>query len=161
MLLMCFLSHPYTFCNENTKIRGNAFWLSHPTAPRNVYFCKFRGNKNCGLAAFCVEPALGRLPPFSLPLSPHTHSFSLSLSLSLSLSQTLKTGATGWLSQWSIWVLVSAQVMFSHLVNVSLAQGAELTVGSLLRILSPPNSLPLLHSCCFCLFQKKKNYKKK
>ena len=155
MLLMCFLSHPYTLCNENTKIRGNAFWFSHPTAPRNGYFCKLRGNKKCGLAAFCVEPALGPLAPFSLPLSPHTHSFSLSL------SQTLKTGATGWLSQWSIWVLVSAQVVFSHLVNVSLALGSVLTVGSLLRILSPPNSLPLLHSCCFCLFQKKKNYKKK
>ena len=77
---MCFLSHPYTLCNENTKIRGSAFWFSHPTAPRNGYFCKLRGNKKCGLAAFCVEPALGPLAPFSLPLSPHTHSFSLSLS---------------------------------------------------------------------------------
>ena len=52
-------------------------------------------------------------------------------------------GAPGWLSQLSVRLLISVQVMISRFVELSPASGSVLTVWSLLGILSLPLSLPL------------------
>ena len=49
----------------------------------------------------------------------------------------------GWLSQFSIWLLILVQVMISWFLRSSPKSGSMLTAWSLLRILSLPLSLPL------------------
>ena len=53
-------------------------------------------------------------------------------------------GEPGWLSQLSVGLLVSAQVMISHFVGSSPASSSVPTVQSLLGILSLPLSAPPL-----------------
>ena len=60
------------------------------------------------------------------------------------------TGVPGWVSQSSGY-LISAQVMISQLVELSLTSGSMLTALSLLGILSPSLSAPPL----LTLFQNK------
>ena len=54
-------------------------------------------------------------------------------------------GAPDWLSQLSIQLSVSAQVMISQFVSLSPASGSVLTAWSLLGILCLPHYLPLPH----------------
>ena len=64
---------------------------------------------------------------------------------------SLPQGAPGWLSQLSIQLLVSAQVMISWIVGLSPESGSVLTAWSLPGILCLPLSLPLPHSCSLSL----------
>ena len=52
-----------------------------------------------------------------------------------------KIWSWGWLSRWSIWLLVLAQVMMSQIVSLSPELSSVLTAWSLLGILSLPLSL--------------------
>ena len=63
----------------------------------------------------------------------------------------------GWLSQVSVWLLISAQGMISQFVGSSPALGSVLAVGSLLGILSPSLFAPPLLLLCVSLSQNKKN----
>ena len=58
----------------------------------------------------------------------------------------LDTGAPGWLSQLSIRLLITDQVMISWFMSLSSMSGSELAVQSLLGILSLPLFLPLSYS---------------
>ena len=69
-------------------------------------------------------------------------------------------GAPGWLSQLSIGLLISTQVMISQFVSSSPMLGSVLTVWSLLRILSPLSASPLLALCNFLKINKNKLKKK-
>ena len=62
----------------------------------------------------------------------------------------LTLGATGWLSQLSVQLLISAQVMILWFVSSSPASGSSPTAQSLLGILSLPLSLPLPCLLSFC-----------
>ena len=55
-------------------------------------------------------------------------------------------GASGWLSQLSVGLMILAQVMVSQFVGLSCKSGSALTVWSLLGILSRSLSLPFLCS---------------
>ena len=77
-------------------------------------------------------------------------------------------GAPEWVSQLSIWLLISPQVMISRFMKLSPALGSVLTVWSLLTILSLSLSLsplsltpfaPLPHSQPFSLSQIKNKVK--
>ena len=75
-----------------------------------------------------------------------TLDLSSSLNLSPALGSTLgmkptlekERGVPGWLSQLSIWLLISAQAMISWFMSSNPASGSVLTVRSLLGILSLP-----------------------
>ena len=62
------------------------------------------------------------------------------------LTEKAPRGAPGWLSQFSVWLLVLAQVMISRFMGSSSALGSVLAARSLLGILSLPVSLPLCSS---------------
>ena len=80
-------------------------------------------------------------PPPEEGKGPRAELFKLSM-----LKDQLKKilGVPGWLSWLSIWLLISAQVMISWFVSSSPKTGSALTVQSLLGILSPSLSAPLL-----------------
>ena len=64
---------------------------------------------------------------------------------SIKLLKNLKQfGAPGWLSQLSIQLLISPQVMISQFVSLSPISGYVLTAWSLLGIVSPSRSAPPL-----------------
>ena len=69
------------------------------------------------------------------------------------------SGAPGWLSRLSIWLLVSTQVLISQFVSSSPMSSSALTVWSLFGILSPP-PLPLSRVCTLSLKNKLKNFSK-
>ena len=67
----------------------------------------------------------------------------------------------GWLSQLSVQLLVSAQVMISWFMSSSLALGSVLTVRSPLGILSPLSAPPPQLTICIFLKINKTKLKKK
>ena len=73
------------------------------------------------------------------------------------LRNEIWSGVPGWLSQLSIWLLISAQFMISWFVGLSPTSGFTLTERSLLGILSPSLSAPFTHSCSLSLSQNKLN----
>ena len=76
------------------------------------------------------------------------------------LKKILADGALGWLSQLSLHLLISAQVMISWFMGWSSMSGSALTVWSLLRILSLPLPLPLPFSLSLSKINKINFFKK-
>ena len=67
------------------------------------------------------------------------------------------TGAPGWLSQLSVQLSISAQVMISRFVGLSPTSGPVLIAPSLLGILSPSLSVPPLLTLSLSLSPSKIN----
>ena len=106
-------------------------------------------------------------PPNKFSVRAFLNHFHAPLAPNSVCSQKSEKGMPGWFSRLSSWLLISAQVIISQVVRSSPTSGSELTVWSLLGILSLPLSLPLPHSRVLSLkinffkkSEKKRQFKK-